>query len=99
MVSGRTSSKKRSSVAKPFSTIAVAKIHYGPYRTKQIAEAALAQVMQVPRAQTSAITRTSKGFGFSATVMYGLKTASQKATALATIKKYAPSAKITFRKA
>lgn len=101
----KTNSKKPSSKRttaptskKQFSMVAVARIPYGPFPTRQIAESVLAQVRQVPRTQTSTVAKTAKGYTFNASVMYGLKSVSQKTTALATIKKHAPSAKVTFQK-
>jgi hypothetical protein len=95
----QTSAKRTATTSKKqFTIVAVARIPYGPFPTKKIAESVLAQVRQVPRTQISTIRKTTKGYTFSASVMYGLKSASQKATAFATIKKHAPSAKVSFKK-
>lgn len=100
-ISKRTGSKKTSSVSqsKPFKLIATAKMTYGPFPTKAAAQQVLAQVSQVPRAKTSSILKTSRGYSFSASMQYGLKSVSQKNLAISTIKKHAPSASVSFKKA
>jgi len=101
MVMKKVKSKtvRKATSKKPFSHIAVAKVAYGPYPTKQVAQSVLSQVAQVPRCRISPLAKTSRGYTFSASVFYGLKSVAQKSAALATIKKHAPNAKVTFRKA
>ena len=89
----------KKTVKKLYSTIVVARVPYGPFKSKAIASEVMAKVRKVPRVQISKVNKTAKGYTFTAAMLYGLKSASQKANAIAAIKKHAPSAKISFRKA
>ena len=96
----KVSARKSKSVSKkPYAVIVTAKISYGPFKDKSLAAAAYNKVQQVPRAQISKLVKTTKGYIFSASMLYGLKNAAQKASAVKTIKDHAPTAKISFRKA
>lgn len=82
---------------KPYAMIVTAKISYGPFKEKATATAAYNKVQQVPRAQVSKLAKTARGYTFTVAMLYGLKSTSQKSTALATIKKHAPTAKVSFK--
>lgn len=84
---------------KQYAMIVTAKISYGPFKDKSLAAAAYKKVQQVPRAQVSKLAKTTRGYTFSASMLYGLKNAAQKASAVKTIKTHAPAARISFRKA
>lgn len=96
----KVSARKSKPVSKkPYAVIVTAKISYGPFKDKTLAAAAYNKVQQVPRAQISKLAKTTRGYIFSASMLYGLKNAAQKASAVKTIKDHAPTAKISFRKA
>lgn len=104
MISKTTNSKKslKSSskrTAKPFKYIASAKIQYGPFPTKSIAASVLEKVQQVPRARVSSISKSGRGYRFTATLLYGLQSLTQKSLVNATIKRHAPTATVSYRKA